>query len=109
MEKPNNGMGDKIVKAFTRDYPVYWANLSRLTNLLIILNISMFFVTELVTTAGYYYTFYSLFFLFLVFISLLLPLGLMDRLWYYAVFLIFESVGVFFLVSSVVYWVKMNR
>ena len=47
--------------AFVSDHAVYWNNLSRLNNLLIIMNISMFFLTGLISQ-GYYYTFYSLFF-----------------------------------------------
>ena len=46
--------------AFVNDHVLLWGNLSRLNGLLIILNISMFFLTGLVAQ-GYYYTFYSLF------------------------------------------------
>jgi len=99
----------KLSRLFAKDYQVYWGNLSRLTNLLVICNISLFFLTELVTTQGYYYTFFSLFFLVLVFIGLLMPIGLMDRLWYYLIFIAFEVVGIYFLVSSVAYWVSKNR
>lgn len=38
-----------------------WGHLSRMTNLLIVLNVSLFFLTNLVTQQGYYYTFYSIF------------------------------------------------
>ena len=86
----------------------HWAHLSRLTNLLIILNISLFFITDLVTKYGYYYTFYSLFFLSLTAAGPLLPIGLLDRLWYYSLFLVSECVGVYFLVSSVWYWIKTS-
>jgi len=99
----------KLSRLFAKDYQVYWANLSRLTNLLVICNISLFFLTELVTSQGYYYTFYSLFFLALVFIGLLIPVGLMNRLWYYLIFITFEVAGIYFLVSSVAYWVSKNR
>ena len=61
---------------------IYWNNLSRLTNLLIISNFSLFFLTELVTRDRYYYTHLSLGFLFLVHIGLILPLGLLNRIWY---------------------------
>lgn len=44
---------------FEKDYEYYWSHLGRFTNLLIILNISLFFLTELVTRQNYYYTFYS--------------------------------------------------
>lgn len=64
----------KQSSAFTGNYVLFWTNLSRLNSLLVILNISMFFMTGLVNQ-GYYYTFYSL-------------------------------VGVYFLVASVVYWIR---
>ncbi len=66
---------------------IYWMNLSRFTTLLIILNISLFFVTELVTREGYYYTYFSLLALFTVEFALLVPVGLVDKLWYYGIFL----------------------
>jgi len=50
----------KLHEGFLRDNENYWANLSRLNNLLIILNISLFFLTELVTKENYYFTFYTL-------------------------------------------------
>ena len=84
----------------------HWAHLSRLTNLLIILNISLFFLTDLVTKYDYYYTFYSLFFLALASTGPLLPFGLLNRLWYYLIFMGSEIVGVYFLVTSVWYWVN---
>jgi hypothetical protein len=48
-----------------------------------ILNVSLFFLTELVTTQGYYYTYFSLLFLGMVQVGLLIPLGWFDRLGYY--------------------------
>lgn len=83
----------------------HWAHLSRLNNLLIILNISLFFLTDLVTRYGYYYTFYSLLFLTLTAIGLLLPFGLLHRLWYYLIFVLSEAVGGYFLVASIWYWI----
>jgi disulfide bond formation protein DsbB len=91
---------------FERFAESQWAHLSRLTNLLIILNISLFFLTDLVTQQGYYYTFYSLICLAAVFLGPLLPFGLLGRLWYYLVFLAGELMGVYFLVASIWYWVK---
>ena len=86
----------------------HWGHLSRLTNLLIILNISLFFLTDLVTSHGYYYTFYSLLFLAGAAAGPLLPIGLLNRLWYYLLFLLSECVGIYFLVVSVWYWVKTS-
>jgi hypothetical protein len=86
----------------------YWSHLSRLTNLLIVLNISLFFLTNLVTKQGYYYTFYSLLCLAIASLGPLLPIGLLDRLWYYLVFMTSEMVGIYFLVTSIWYWVATN-
>jgi hypothetical protein len=44
---------------FVSDHAVLWANLTRLNNLLVIMNISLFFLTGLVAQ-GYFYTFISL-------------------------------------------------
>ena len=76
-------MWKKLSRSFERDAGIHWASLSRITNLLIIMNITLFFLTELVTKKGYYYTFYSIFFLCWVQLGTLLPLGLLNRLWYY--------------------------
>ena len=93
---------------FERYAESHWAHLSRLTNLLIILNISLFFLTDLVTKHGYFYTFYSLFFLALATVGPLLPFGLLNRLWYYLVFMGSDVVGVYFLVASIWYWVNTS-
>jgi len=100
---------DKAHEAFIRDSGNHWASLSRLNNLLIILNISLFFLTELVTQANYYFTFYSLLFLGLVSLGTLLPLGLLNRLWYYLIFLSLECFGIYFFVTSVWYWVITSK
>lgn len=98
-----------INDSFEQQMTVYWFNLSRVTNLLIILNISLFFLTELVTKQGYYYTYYSLLFLLIVEIGLIMPLGLLNRLWYYCIFLIFEFLGFYFFIASVWFWVTRNK
>jgi hypothetical protein len=72
------------------------------------LNISLFFLTDLVTRQGYYYTFYSLICLAAAAIGPLLPFGLLNRLWYYLAFMASEFAGVYFLVASIWYWVKTN-
>jgi hypothetical protein len=100
---------DKINQGFIREGGHYWASLSRLNNLLIILNISLFFLTELVTKENYYFTFYSLLFLGLVSLGTLFPLGLLNRLWYYLIFLILEFIGIYFLVTSAWYWVVTSK
>jgi hypothetical protein len=83
----------------------YWSNLSRINNLLVIMNISMFFLTGLVAK-GYFYTCYSVVCLGVVGMGVLIPTTLIRRLWYYWTFLVVELSGVYFLVASVIYWVK---
>lgn len=97
------------VRLFERDYSQYWARLSDATILLVILNISLFFLTELVTRQNYFYTFFSLFCLGIVQLGILLPLGRHNRLGYYLFFLALEFTGAYFLVSSAWYWVTTNR
>ncbi len=90
---------------FKNNYVLYWNNLSRLTNMLIISNFSLFFLTELVTRDRYYYTHLSLGFLFIVYMGLILPLGMMDRLWFYTLCLVLEFAAIYFFVVSIWYWV----
>ena len=56
-------------------------NLSRFTTLLIILSIRLFFVTERVTRQGYYDTCFLLLVPPAVEFALLVPLGLVGKLW----------------------------
>ena len=93
---------------FKSNYVTYWNNLSRLTNMLIISNFSLFFLTELVTRDRYYYTHLSLGSLFIVHIALILPLGLLDRIWYYRLCLLLEFGSLYFFVVSIWYWVVTN-
>ena len=93
---------------FKDNYVIYWNNLSRLTNMLIISNFSLFFLTELVTLDRYYYTHLSLGFLFIVHIGLILPLGLLNRIWFYCLCLLLEFISVYFFVASIWYWVATN-
>lgn len=94
---------------FAEHAAIYWTGLSHLNTLLVVANISLFFATRLVIDEGYYYTFYSLICLIVVAAGILFPLGLVARLWYYLIFLFFESVAVWFIVVSVWYWVRVNR
>jgi hypothetical protein len=102
-------MFNSINDSFEKQMVLYWTNLSRSTNLFVILNISMFFLTEMVITKGYFYTFYSLGLLLAVKIGLLVPFGLLNRLWFYCLFLFLEILAVYFLASSIWYWVATNR
>ena len=101
---PNRRLG-KLQHAFDIDHVSYWSNLSRINNLLVIMNISMFFLTGLVAK-GYFYTCYSLIFLGIVGMGVLVPTTLIRHLWYYWLFLVVELSGLYFLAASVVYWVK---
>ena len=98
-------MYSKIEMPYEKYMVIYWGNLSRFNNLMIILNISMFFLSGLVSR-GYYYTFYSIGCCFLVAILAIIPLSLIRRLWFYLVNLLIEFVGIYFLTASIIYWVR---
>ena len=57
---------------FSAHQVLYWSNLTRLNNLLVIVNISMFFLTGLVAR-GYFYTCYSLICLGIVGVAAIVP------------------------------------
>ncbi|MFO7713841.1 hypothetical protein [Desulfosarcina sp.] len=80
----------RLESVFDADHVNYWSNLSRLNNLMVIVNISMFFLTGLVAK-GYFYTFFSLICLGVVGVTALVPTGLVRRLWYYWILLIVLS------------------
>ena len=96
---------EKLQHAFDTDHVNYWSNLSRINNLLVIMNISMFFLTGLVAK-GYFYTCYSLVCLGVVGMGVLVPTTMIRNLWYYWIFLVVELSGLYFLVASVIFWVK---
>jgi len=98
-------MYSNIDMSYEKYMVIYWANLSRINNLMIILNISMFFLSGLVSM-GYYYTFYSIGCCFLVAILTVIPLPFINRLWFYLVNLLMEIIGIYFLTTSIVYWVR---
>ena len=100
-----NSRFEKLQHAFDRDHVNYWSNLSRINNLLGIKNISMFFLTGLVSK-GYYYTWYSLVCLGVVGMGVLVPTTQSRILWYYWIFLTVELSGLYFLVASVIFWAK---
>lgn len=93
-------------ESFKDHHDIYWAHLSRMTNVLIIVNISLFFVSNLVNTDGYFYTYISLIFLGLIGFGILLPVGFFDRLSYYLFYLVLLFISNYFLVSSIVYWIQ---
>ncbi len=97
----------RMSAAYRQDLGIYWSNLLRVNNLMVILNISLFFLTGLVAR-GYYFTFISVGLLSLVALSTLIPLPCFRRLWYYLVCLGIELMAFYFLVSSAVYWIQMG-
>ena len=98
-------MYDRLSESFREHIEIFWASLSRLNNLLIILNISMFFLTGLVAM-GYFYTFYALGCFAVVAMLTILPIPSIERLWFYLLALSFELTGGYFFVASIVYWVR---
>jgi len=93
----------RIKKQFGKDYSIHWSSLTLVNNSLILVNISLFFVTELVKQ-GYYFTYYSLFFLALVQLCILIPVGLTQNIRFYLMTLILEFIGIYFIIASVVFW-----
>lgn len=94
-----------IEQAYQNNRNILWPNLGRLNNLLVIVNISMFFLSGLVAK-GYFFTFFSLACLAVVAILLILPLPSLGRLWYYLLCLMLEFTALYFLIASIVYWVN---
>lgn len=103
---PGASRHTRLGEHFARQQAIYWANLARTTGLLVILNVSLFFVTGLVTHQGYWYTYVSLATLGAIYFLMLVPLGLTERLSTYVVCLVLRAIAVYFLVASVVYWVR---
>jgi hypothetical protein len=101
----NFAMYYRLEKAYRNYMVIFWANFTRLNNLLIILNISIFFLSGLVLK-GYFYTFYSIGCFSAVAIITILPVNYISRLWFYLLNLLIEIIGIYFLVASVVYWVR---
>ena len=97
-----------MVEWFAESYKkyliIFWSNLSRLNNLFIILNISMFFLSGLVSS-GYTYTFYSISCFLVVAILTILPIACVGRLWDYLLNVFIELVGIYFFIASIAYWV----
>jgi len=95
----------KLDAAFRQHKIILWANLNRVNNLLIILNISIFFLTGLVAQ-GYFYTFFSIGCFGIVAVLTILPVSFIGRFWYYLLNLLIELVGLYFLLASIIYWVN---
>ena len=100
-------MFSRIDESYRNHMVIFWANLSRLNNLSIILNISMFFLSGLVAQ-GYFYTFFSIGCFAVVAILTILPVPFIGRLWFYLLNLLIEFAGLYFLIASIVYWVRVG-
>lgn len=98
MERWWNG----VQELFAQEHAIFWAHLSRFNSLLMVLNVSMFFLTGLVSQ-GYYYTCYSLVALGCVGGGMLIPTRLVCDLRYYCFYLVMEGGGIYFLVASIVF------
>lgn len=97
----------KAEQWFRAEHVLFWSNLSRLNGLLIILNISLFFLTGLVAK-GYYYTCYSLLGLGLVGVGMLVPTKLVRNVVYYWLFIVVELTAIYFLVTSIIFWIRQS-
>lgn len=101
------GFLNRCQETYSNECTIFWSHLSRLTNFLVIVNISLFFATGLIKM-GYYYTIYSVVFLGLAALGLLIPTPWVKHLWYYIAFVVLDLVGLYFLVVSIVFWVRMS-
>lgn len=93
-------------RCFQDQNVILWPHLSRTINLLMILNISLFFLTGAVTRQGYYFPLISLCLLALANMLILLPLGFQARLRFYLVVMSLCLVAAWFLGASILYWLK---
>ncbi len=93
-------------RCFQDQNSILWPHLSRTINLLVILNISLFFLTGAVTRQGYYFPLISLCLLALANFLILLPLGLQARLPFYFLVMSLCLVAAWFLGASILYWLK---
>jgi hypothetical protein len=98
----------KLEQAFAAYLGVLWPHLSRFNNLMIITNLSLFFLTGLVQK-GYYFTFLSMGCFTLVALMILIPTPFLGRLRFYLLSLFFEFLGLYFLVASIIYWIQHEQ
>jgi hypothetical protein len=68
-----------------------------------------FIGTDRVTQQRHYHSFYSVFPLSLAALGAWLLFGLLNRLWYYPVFLFWDFMGAYFIVVRVWYWVNPSN
>jgi len=96
---------DRCNQIFQEQSVYLWPHLSRAINLMVIVNVSLFFLTGTVRH-GYYFPIISLCLLALATLLILLPLGLQKELpFYFAVMGLCLTAG-WFLAASIVYWFK---
>ncbi|MEQ2005365.1 MAG: hypothetical protein ABMA26_01105 [Limisphaerales bacterium] len=91
---------------FLEQNSILWPHLSRTINLLVIVNVSLFFLTGAVTRQGYYFPLIALCLLAAANFLILLPLGLQARLPFYSLVMILCLLAAWFLGASILYWLK---
>lgn len=96
-------------KSFIQDHELMWGALSRTTNLIAALNVSLFIVTGAVKSGGYYYPIISLTLLAAVITLLLMPLGLHRNLKFYLLCLALFLTASMFLLLSIGHWINSGE
>jgi len=96
-------------KEYEERIAIYRDHLQQSTQMLVLLNIMFFFLTELVKTHGYYFTYYSLLFLAIIQIALLIPSRTLSSFRAYIVYLVCKVIALYFFISSVVYWIRATN
>jgi hypothetical protein len=86
-----------------------WGHLSGMTNLLIVLNVSLLLAPTGSPSKGTTTPFTQFFPLSLAALGAWLLFGLLNRLWYYPVFLFWDFMGAYFIVVRVWYWVNPSN
>ncbi len=99
---------EKLSKHYKENYQLYLDHMQQFNHLLILLNISFFFVTELVIKENYYFTYFSLAALGLIQLLVLLPFRWIKNYKFYLFLLFLMMVAGYFFIASVVYWVKIG-
>ena len=95
-------------RSFETDHAIYWPHLSRATGLLVMLNVSLFFLNDAVSCGGNYWPLKSLGLLVMVEVAMLWPHGLGRRFGYYAALMAFWLAALGFFIASVSYWLVIG-
>ena len=93
-------------RSFQEDHAIYWGHLSRTAGLLVMLNISLFFLNGALSCGGNYWPVKSLGFLAVAEGAMLWPHNVARRFGYYLALLALWLVAAGFFLASVVYWLR---